>query len=75
MKILFFILLQLAQEQKYDLEQTLKKCKTNEKVLSSEIEHLRQRLDKFESNSIPDKEKEIHALNLKIKQVSKIEYF
>lgn len=37
------------QEQKYDLEQALKKTKTNEKFYFTELEHLRSQLDKAES--------------------------
>ena len=46
----------------------MKKFKTNEKVLTGEIDHLRQQLDKMES--IPDKQKDINALTAQIKEVS-----
>ena len=65
------LLFKQAQEQKQEFDQALRKCKTNEKILNGEIDHLRRELEK--NNAIPDKEekeKEIKGLNLKIKEVS-----
>jgi peptidoglycan hydrolase CwlO-like protein len=63
------VIFKFSQEQKYEAEQSLKKCKQNEQLLNGEIEYLRKQLDKFTSNEMPDKEKDIKVLNLKIKEV------
>ena len=39
----------MAHEQKYDLDQALKKTKTNEKLVFTEMDHLRNQLDKAET--------------------------
>jgi len=61
--------LKFLQEQKYEAQQSLKKCKQNEQLLNGEIKYLRKKLDKFTSSKMPDKEKDIKVLNLKIKEV------
>jgi hypothetical protein len=58
-----------VHEQKYGMEQSVKKYRTNEKVFTDEMEHLRLRLDKYENNSMPDKDKLIASLNTQILQV------
>ena len=66
---MLFFNLKAVQEAKYETEQLLKKCKTNETLLNGEIEHLRKQLDKFTNSEMPDKEKDIKGLNLRIKEV------
>lgn len=60
--------LRLCQEQKYEMEQTLRKCKTNEAMIKGELEHLQSQLDKFESQPKPDKA--LNNLNKKINDLN-----
>ncbi len=54
---------------KHDLEVSLKNCKTNEKLLYSEMDHLRSQAESVCSVELPNKEKEIKTLKLEIEKV------
>jgi alanyl-tRNA synthetase len=64
-----------VQEQKYDLEQALKKTKTNEKFYFTEMEHLRSQLDKAENELAQYKNKKGDDSGNKLAQVFYIFYF
>ncbi len=57
------------QELKQGLEISLKNAKTNEKLLYSEMEHLRDKADKVCAVSLPEKDKEIKELKEKVQEV------
>ena len=58
-----------VSEKKHDLEVSLKNCKTNEKFLNSEMEHLRKQIEEYEFKTIPAKDKELQSLSAKLKDV------
>ncbi len=57
------------QEVKQGLEISLKSAKTNEKLLYSEMEHLRDRAEAVSGVELPGKEKEIRELKTKVEEV------
>ena len=54
---------------KHDLEVALKNCKTNEKLLHSEMDHLREKTEAVCSKELPEKEKELKALKSQMAEV------
>ena len=52
------------------LEMSLKSCKSNEALLYSEIDHLRDRAESATGVDLPEKEKEIRALQSQIEEVT-----
>jgi len=57
------------QEVKQGLEISLKSAKTNEKLLYSEMEHLRDKAESVSGVELPGKEKEIRELKTKVEEV------
>ena len=56
-------------EVKHDLEVALKNCKTNEKLLHSEMDHLREKTEAVCSKELPEKEKELKSLKSQMAEV------
>lgn len=63
------ILFKQIQEQKNQLETSIKSAKTNEKLLYSEMEHLRQAAENYEKKVIPEKDTELEKLKNEINNV------
>lgn len=57
---------------KKQLESSLKNSKTNEKLIISEMEHMRGQMDVYDKEKLPEKEKEIKSLKAQIENVIKI---
>jgi chromosome segregation ATPase len=49
-------------ESRQQLEQSLKNSKTNEALLNSEMDHLRQKIESYEGVKLVDKDKEVNIL-------------
>lgn len=62
---------QNLQEQKQQLEIALKNAKTNEKLMISEMEHIRTTIEDYDKQKLPSKDAEIKSLNQTIKNVIK----
>lgn len=67
----YFNILKNLQEIKQQLELSLKNAKTNEKLIISEMEHMRSQMDVYERDRLPEKEKEIKSLKAQIENVKK----
>ncbi len=73
--VFIFVSKQKLKEIREQLEQTVKSSKTNEKLISSEMDHLRSECESFEKRTIPEKDKEIKSLRLEIENVGKFYLF
>ncbi|RNA45014.1 hypothetical protein BpHYR1_024113 [Brachionus plicatilis] len=62
--------LQNIQEMKKQLESSLKNSKTNEKLIISEMEHMRGQMDVYDKEKLPEKEKEIKSLKAQIENLN-----
>ena len=56
--------IQQLKESKQQLEQALKNSKTNESLLNSEMDHLRQKVESYEGVKLVDKDKELNKCAL-----------
>lgn len=54
---------------KQQLELSLRNSKTNEKLIVSEMEHMRSQMDVYDKEKLPEKEKEIKTLKDQINNV------
>ena len=57
------------EEQRVQLEKALKSARTNEKFISSEMDHLRNTMEDLQNNKNVEKDKEINALKEKLNEV------
>ena len=61
--------LQSLRESKQELEKSLKNSKTNNELLNSELDHLRQKVEGYEAVKLVDKDKELGTLKNQIANV------
>lgn len=57
------------QDQKKQLEVSLKNCKMNNELMNSEMEHLRTEMMNLEKIKVGDKDKELSSLREQVKEV------
>jgi peroxiredoxin family protein len=57
------------QDQKKQLEVSLKNCKMNNELMNSEMEHLRTEMINLEKIKVGDKDKELSRLREQVKEV------
>lgn len=54
---------------KQQLELSLKNSKTNEKLINSEMDHMRNTMEVYDNIKLPEKDKEIKSLKGQIDEV------
>jgi chromosome segregation ATPase len=62
--------LNTLKEQKHTLEMSLKSVKSNEQLLNGEMEFLRKKTETLQNDQLPEKDKLIEKLELKIKELT-----